>query len=277
MKKLLLLLILLTPLLGFQRHFAGFSVFINHPGYAIKYSFTKNRFIIAYQTPLKISGTLGNSIIAIDNGLIVSGKVKKNIIALNSNIRIKSTGVVEGNIISFGGKIILEKGAQAKKLNLLVLITMLKMSGGLAVFMIYLSFVILGLFLNYHFIKNFVYIGDYVKKKFFSALLAGVLVLPLAFLFLLALTGTILGTLLLPVIFFIFILYFIFAFYAVAVMLGEQLMKIFTFRDHPYFEQFLGITIFFFLCLLPYFGFPLFVLFFLTGLGAVVILRFGVR
>lgn len=277
MKKIILALIFLTPLFAFQRHFAGFSLFINHPGYAVKESFTKNRFIIAYKTPLKINGVLKNSVIAFGNGLIVSGKVQKNIFTINSNVRIKSSGIVEGNIISLGGKIYLEKGAQAKKLNFSILASFLKLTGTLTIFMIYLSFVILGLFFNYYFIKNFVFIGEYIKARFSSCLLIGIITVPLIFILLLAMTGTIIGTIFLPAMIFIFIFYFFFSFYTIAVMIGERFMKIFTFRDRPYFEQFLGITIFFFLFLLPYLGIPLFILLFLTGLGAVVKLRFGVR
>jgi len=274
---LLLVMFCLAPAAALQRNIAGCSLFINHPGYAVKPSYAKKRFIIAYKTPLKISGTLHNSVITVGNGLIVTGKVKKNIIAIKANVRVKKGGVVEGNILSLGGRVILDKGAQAKKINLSVLVSILRLTGTFMIFFMYLSFVILGLFFNYYFMKNFIYVGDYLKNNFSSCFLIGALSVPLIFILTLALTGTIIGSLFLPAMFFIYIFFFFYSFYTVSVMLGERIMKLFTFRNRPYFEQFLGISAFFFLSAIPYLGLPVFLIFLLTGLGGVVKLKFGVR
>ncbi len=274
---LLLMFFCLSPASALQRHINGFSLFVNHPGYLVKKDFTKKRFIVAYKTPLKINGVLQNSAIIFGNGLIINGKVKKNIFAIKANVRVKQGGVVEGNIVSLGGRVVLEKGALAKKLNLSVLISILRLTGTFMVFFMYLSFVILGLFFNYYFIRNFVYIGDYIKNNFVSCFLVGALAIPLIFLLTLVLTGTIFGSLFLPAMFFIYIFFFFYSFYTISVMLGERIMKVFTFRNRPYFEQFLGVSFFFFLSIIPYLGLPLFVIFLLTGLGGVIKSKFGVR
>jgi hypothetical protein len=172
---------------------------------------------------------------------------------------------------------ILELWPAVRDLLVAILNNELHLTLGFKLFLILLSFIILGLFLNFFFQNNFIFIGEYIKNKFSAAFIAGLLVLPLAVLLTLVLIGTTVGVLFIPALLFIFVFYFFFAFYTVALVIGEQFVKAFTFRDHPYFELFCGTNIIFLLLCIPYVGPGLVFIFLLAGLGAVVKLKFGVR
>ncbi len=266
-----------VPAFSYQKHLVGVSLLVKDKDYVVRSGYAKHRFILAITTPVKINGNLENSLISIGSSVVVNGLVKKNIISIKSVVRVSNKGVIRGSVVSFGGQVFLAKGSLAKCLRFDVLLNKLKFSPTLRIFAVYISFVLLGLFFNFYFLKNFIFIGEYLKVRFMPSLLLGLLVLPLAMILALLFTGTVIGILFLPALLFVYIFYFFFSFYAIATLVGEWFVKLFTFRDHPYFEQFLGITLFFFVALVPLLGVPLFSLFLLTGLGAVLKLKFGVR
>lgn len=275
-KKLgLFLMILCLPLLAWQKTVGDNTLLINHRGYSVKH--LKNGVLIAINSPVKIKGFLNGSVFALGKSVIVAGRVNKNIITLRSNVRLKKSALVQGNILSFGGRIIIEQGAAAKGIKLSILKNKSHFSLGFKIFLMYISFIVLGLFYNFFFLNNFIYLGEYIKAKTLKSFFYGLLVLPLAVILTLVLIGTVIGNLFLPALLFIFTFFFFFAFYTVATVLGEQVMKIFTFKDFPYFEQFLGVSTLFCLGLIPIIGIFIFGLFMTIGLGAVLRLRFGVR
>jgi hypothetical protein len=265
----------LTPLFAFQRNIAGNIILINHPGYAV--DSLHNGLIIAYNTPLKINHVLNNTLISFGNGIIVNGKVVKNIVSLKTNVRLNKTAEVEGNVLTVGGVIKAELGAKARGLTISIFKTKLQFSLGFKIFLIYISFITLGLFFNFFFLKNFIYIGEYLKQRFINSFVYGISIIPLSALLAFVLMGTIVGYLFLPALTFIYTFYFFFALYATATVVGEKVVKLFTFKDHPYFEQFIGVSLLFFFFLIPFIGPAITAIILLGGLGGVIKLKFGVR
>lgn len=142
-------------------------------------------------------------------------------------------------------------------------------------FWIYLSFVILGLFFLYFLRPNILNVGEYLRVKWPSALVSGFCGLLLAPVVFAALLGTGIGIFLAPVFATLYVFFIFFAFYSAAIMLGETIVKIFTYRDHIYLEMFLGTTTLFFCPFIPYIGRTLFSILFLLGLGGAINQRFG--
>ncbi|MDR1452633.1 MAG: hypothetical protein LBJ25_01460 [Candidatus Margulisbacteria bacterium] len=146
-----------------------------------------------------------------------------------------------------------------------------------ALFWIYLSFAILGFFFLYFLRPNILNVGEYLRVKWPNALVSGFFGLLLAPIVFAALLGTGIGIFLAPVFAALYIFFMLFAFYSAAIMLGETIVKIFTYRDHIYLEIFLGTTTLFFCPFIPYLGRPLFFILLLLGLGGALNQRFGVE
>ena len=146
---------------------------------------------------------------------------------------------------------------------------------GQRLFFCWLSFVILGFCFLFFFRPQLLNISSYMRVDFRSGLLGGTAGLILTPLAIAALCATVLGLFLLPLVLFMYVLLLFFAFYSAALLLGEFLMRIFTFRDHIYLELFLGVTILFFGVFIPYVGILLFLFCLLLGMGGVINTRFG--
>jgi hypothetical protein len=144
-----------------------------------------------------------------------------------------------------------------------------------SLFWIYLSFVILGLFFLYFLRPNILNVGEYLRVKWPNALVSGFFGLFLAPVVFAALLGTVIGIFLAPVFAVWYVFFILFAFYSAAIMLGETIVKIFTYRDHIYLEMFLGATALFFCPFIPYIGRPLFFILLLLGMGGALNQRFG--
>ena len=143
------------------------------------------------------------------------------------------------------------------------------------IFLVYLSFVLLGFFFLFFLKPNLLLISEYVRTRYAYAAFGGTAGLILTPVILLALLGTLLGIFLFPAFIFVYILFLLMAFYSAALLIGEFVLRIFTFRDHLYLELLLGTTVLFFGLFIPYAGSFLFLFFLLLGMGGVINTRFG--
>lgn len=274
---LLALVILSAFLFSAKSSFAGGVFLYKHKGYALEKEKYQNRLVLAYKTPLRIDGVLDASIIALNSSLIVNGEIRKNIFSFNTNCRINKGAKVNGYFFSFGGKTSLDKLSSARCFNFLLLHNKMTSNRGFKFFLVYLSFVLLGMFFNFFFIKNFIFIGEYLKNKFWPALFSGLLVPFLLFFLALLFAGTYFGLLFLPALLFIYVFYFFFAFYVLAMFVGEKMVKLFTYRDRPYLEIFWGTSLLYLLLLVWLIGPLLLICLWLAAASAVLKLKFGVR
>lgn len=147
----------------------------------------------------------------------------------------------------------------------------------LEIFLVYLSFVLLGFFFLFFLKPNLLLIGESMRRSYMPAVISGALGIVFTPVIFLALLGTLIGIFLLPAFVFVYVLFLLLAFYSAALLIGEFIARIFTFRDHIYLELFLGATILFFGLFIPYIGVLFFAFFMLLGMGGVINMRFGTR
>lgn len=274
---LLVLVFLLMPSLAAYHNLAGTVFLSNHKGYALEQEKYQNRIIVAYKTPLRIDGVLDSSIIALNSSLIVNGEIRKNIFSFNTNCRVNKGAKINGYFFSFGGKTKLDPLSAARFFNFSFLYNKMTANKGFNLFLVYLSFVLLGLFFNFFFMKNFIFLGEYLKNKFFFSFFSGLLVPLLMSLLAMFFAGTYLGLLFLPALLFIYVFSFFFSFYVLAMFVGEKMVKLFTYRDRPYLEVFWGTSLLYLLLLVNFIGPIIFTVLLLASLSAVLKLKFGVR
>jgi len=282
MKKFLSYIFILTIIffssgIAAKKSLGSHLLLINEKGYRLPLLTHRSGAIIAFNTPVKIYGSLHSSIFALGSGVIINNSVKKNIITCFSNIRINKNAKVNGSAISIGGRVVIEEGAKVKGLAVAVFKNKLKFKNLFYKPFLYLSLLFLGLFLNFFFLNNFIYLAEGLKLKFFEYLFYGLLVFPAVGLLFLVLLGTVIGTLILPVLVFISTFMLFFAVYSVSLFIGEKIVKLFSFKDYPYFEQLIGITALFFISMIPVIGKLLVILMIITGLGTTIKNKFGVR
>lgn len=143
------------------------------------------------------------------------------------------------------------------------------------VFLVYLSFVLLGFFFLFFLKNNLLLISEHIRLRYVSAAISGLIGLILTPIILLALFGTFIGIFLLPAFVIAYIILLLLAFYSAALLLGEFILRLLTFRDHIYLELALGTAVLFFGLFIPYAGSLLFLFFLLLGIGGVINMRFG--
>ncbi|MDR1996947.1 MAG: hypothetical protein LBQ83_01290 [Candidatus Margulisbacteria bacterium] len=145
----------------------------------------------------------------------------------------------------------------------------------LRIFLVYLSFIVLGFFFLFFCKRNLLNISEYLRLNYRSAVLSGAAGLILTPVLFLALLFTLLGSFLLLAFIFMYCFFLLLAFYSAALLLGEFIMRFFTFRSHLYVELLLGTTVLFFSVFVPLIGGIFFFLLLLLGMGGVLNLRFG--
>jgi len=222
------------------------------------------------------------SAMAIGGNVNVNGTVKEDVTAVGGDVTLSKTAIVNGNVVSVGGKVIRENGSQIIGKASEVPIPAGYIINGFTVLVAiigivsFLAFLVLAIVLSAFCFKQIGRISFSIEKQVWWALLTGILalfIIPLSFVILIF---SIIGILLIPLYIILLVIAGIFGYISIAQLVGKKVLKAFKILRQPMaIEVVFGLVLLTLLSLVPFVGMLIKCLVMLIGFGAVVITRFG--
>ena len=250
--------------------------------------FAKPQDLIKVNTDAEVTKDMVvNDVLAVGGNVTVLGKVEGSVIAVNGSINLKPGSYVKEEIITVGGNVVKDDGAEVggkiTQIHIPRFVPSFKglLKGGWLAAWVTISLIVLIGFLGLA-ILLIALIPDHIgtvvsalEKSFVPMLLWGILwmilIVPIAVLLALSLIGVIL----IPLEILLVVLALVIGYIASAVWIGKTILLSFRKATVPFVDAILGIVILFVISLIPVVGAIIKILFVTAGLGAVITTRFG--
>ncbi len=230
------------------------------------------------------------SVVSVGGNVIVNGKVVEDAVSVGGSVTLKDGAEVGGSVVAIGGQVIKEGTTVAKgsnvELNMPALVPIIgflsagnfMMASIIMSILSTLGFIILAILLVAFFTPQIGRASALIEKKFWTTFGWGILAPFLFVIVLIGLVFSIIGILLLPLAFLVFLAACVFGYVAVAHLCGKKLLVALRLRGKPMMaEVIVGLILLWLISTIPMIGGVINAVVGICGFGAVAVSRFGTK